>query len=149
MRWILTLTLSLVPYGCVTGQTRQVPDTLDLVQRAEYAINGLCGTVDPDHHCEFLFGGTLVPPTVRHDAYSFAACGPKYIESWTLCRYMSGSTAQQDIEQCAVEYIVSCLGKDDGLFYNLIGPERPWDKSSPEDWANIYGQARVLRALLV
>ena len=42
---------------------------------------------------------------------------------------------------------LSCL-ESDGLFYCKIGPDRPWDKSSPEDWANIYGQGRMLRAML-
>ena len=130
------------------GRDRMIPDTLDLAQRGEYALNALAGTVDPDHHCEFLFGGNFKPPSVRHDAYSFAACGPKYLESWAMLRTMSGSDLHTAMEKCAGDYIYSCLSLDDGLFYNIIGPERPWDKSSPEDWANIYGQARMLRAML-
>jgi hypothetical protein len=43
--------------------------------------------------------------------------------------------------------MLTCI-EEDGLFYCKIGPQRPWDKSSPEDYANIYGQGRMIRALL-
>ena len=60
---------------------------------------------------------------------------------------MSGISLDESGSRQPVNYLISCLGED-GLFYCKIGPDRPWDTSSPEDWANIYGQGRMLRAML-
>lgn len=122
-----------------------VPDTLNLTDRAALALNALNGTTD--ERGEFMFRCLIVPPEIKHDAYSFSACGPKYIESIAMMSLMTGKSIQDAGCQRAVDYLVSCLG-DDGLFYCKIGPDRPWDNSSPEDWANIYGQGRMLRAML-
>jgi hypothetical protein len=134
----------------VTAQTLQVPDTLDLAVRADAAMNGLAGTVDEEHHYEFLFRFDFNPPDMSHDAFSFAACGPKYLESFVMMDLMTPAddSEEQRAAQGAWDYILSCLDEEDGLFYSKIGPDRPWDVSSPEDWANVYGQARMLRALL-
>ena len=125
--WLILCTwfvVILTPCWSGCDEHVSVPATLDLTERAELAINALTGTVDPKNHCEFLFGAMLCPPSVRHDAYSFAACGPKYIESWTMMRLMSGSDLNKDIEECSIDYMMSVIGED-GLFYNIIGPERP------------------------
>jgi hypothetical protein len=124
-----------------------VPDTLDLTARAELAINGLAGTLDWEHVPEFYFRVTLAPPTMVHDALSFCACGPKYFESFPMMRAMTGSDLYADIERRYRDYMLGSI-EDDGLFYAKIGPERPWDKTSPEDYANIYGQGRMIRAML-
>lgn len=125
----------------------EVPATLDLVDRANLALNGLIGTMDWERVPEFYFKVKLAPPTFIHDAISFAACGPKYWEAVVMMRAMTGSERFNDMEERYRKYMLSCIGED-GLFYCKIGPERPWDKSSPEDYANIYGQGRMIRALL-
>jgi hypothetical protein len=124
-----------------------VPDTLDLAARARLAINGLAGTLDWEQVPEFYFRVTLAPPTMVHDALSFCACGPKYFESFPMMRAMTGSDLYADIERRYHDYMLGSIG-DDGLFYAKIGPERPWDRTSPEDYANIYGQGRMIRAML-
>jgi hypothetical protein len=125
----------------------EVPDTLDLADQAKLALNGLGGTLDWEHGPEFYFRIILEPPELKHDAISFAACGPKFWEAFPMMRLMSGSDLYADLEKRHSEYLVSCI-QDDGLFYCKIGPERPWDNSSPEDYANIYGQGRMIRAML-
>ena len=139
----LILALQLAFLG--TGICEQVPETLDLVRSAGHAINALTGTID--QRGEFMFRCSIAPPSLAHDAYSFSACGPKYIESMAMTSLMTGKTLDESEARVAVNYLVSCLGED-GLFYCKIGPERPWDTSSPEDWANMYGQGRMLRAML-
>ncbi|MBI4586169.1 MAG: glycoside hydrolase family 127 protein [Planctomycetes bacterium] len=117
----------------------------DLIKHAELAFNGLTGTVD--EHGEFLFRACMAPPSIAHDAISFAACGPKYMESMAMMSLMTGIDLKRSPGQKTVDYLITCLGED-GLFYCKIGPERPWDKTSPEDYANIYGQGRMLRAMM-
>jgi hypothetical protein len=124
-----------------------IPDTLELADHARLALNGLGGTLDWENVPEFYFRITLEPPELKHDAISFAACGPKFWEAFPMMRLMSGSDLYADLEKRHTEYMVSCI-EDDGLFYCKIGPERPWDNSSPEDYANIYGQGRMMRAML-
>jgi hypothetical protein len=124
-----------------------VPKTLDLSELAQMALNGLAGTVDWEHGPEFYFRAKLSPPTLIHDVLSFAACGPKYWESFIMMRAMTGSNAFQDIQERYIKYLLSSI-EEDGLFYCKIGSGRPWDTSSPEDYANIYGQGRMIRALL-
>jgi hypothetical protein len=82
-----------------------------------------------------------------HDALSFCARGPKYFESFPMMRAMTGSDLYTDIERRYRDYMLRSIGGD-GLFYAKIGPERPWDKTSPEDYANVYGQGRMIRAML-
>jgi len=124
-----------------------VPDTLDLAGRAELAINGLAGTLDWEHGPEFYFRVTLAPPTMVHDGISFCACGPKYFESFPMMRLMTGGNLYNDIERQYRDYMIRSIAKD-GFFYAKIGPDRPWDKTSPEDYANVYGQGRMIRAML-
>jgi hypothetical protein len=127
--------------------TASVPDTLDLVDRANLALNGLAGTLDWEGVPEFYFRVTLSPPEFIHDAISFCACGPKYWESFPMLRVMTGSDRFQDVQDRYAKYLLGSI-EEDGLFYAKIGPARQWDKSSPEDYANIYGQGRMIRALL-
>jgi hypothetical protein len=127
------------------GTCEQVPETLDLARSARFALNALTGTTD--QRGEFMFRCSIAPPSVAHDAYSFSACGPKYIESMAMTSLMTGQSLDESRARVAVNYLISCLGED-GLFYCRIGPDRPWDTSSPEDWANMYGQGRMLRAML-
>lgn len=124
---------------------RLVPDTLDLEKRANLAFNALVGTTD--ERGEFMFRCGIVPPFLKHDAYSFAACGPKYMESLAMMSAMTGIDLKKSAAKKPTDYLLSCLGSD-GLFYCKIGPDRPWDKTSPEDWANMYGQGRMIRAML-
>lgn len=129
------------------GADAPIPDTLDLVEKGKLALNGLAGTLDWGAVPEFYFRVELRPPKFIHDRISFAACGPKYWEAFVMLRAMTGSDQFQDLQERYRRYMLSCI-QDDGLFYCKIGPERPWDTSSPEDYANIYGQGRMIRALL-
>ena len=129
------------------GPDSRVPDTLDLVQNGNDALNGLAGTLDWGRVPEFYFRVELRPPKFIHDRHSFAACGPKYGEAFVMLRAMTGSDRFTDIQERYRQYLLDCI-EEDGLFYCKIGPQRPWDNSSPEDTANIYGNGRMIRACL-
>ena len=53
-----------------------------------------------------------------------------------MLRAMTGSERFADIQERYRQYLLSRI-EEDGLFYCKIGPQRPWDNSSPEDTANI------------
>ena len=125
----------------------KIPDTLDLVQNGNDALNGLAGTLDWGTVPEFYFRVELRPPKFIHDRHSFAACGPKYGEAFVMLRAMTGSGKFADLQERYRQYLLSCI-EEDGLFYCQIGPQRPWDNSSPEDTANIYGNGRMIRACI-
>ena len=61
-----------------------VPDTLDLAERAELALNGLSGTLDPegDHQMYFFVFCNTNPPWMEHGG-SDSPCMPKYAISKT------------------------------------------------------------------
>jgi len=43
-----------------------VPDTLDLAERAEFAINALTGMIMPEHDYERIWMVNYVPPSIIH-----------------------------------------------------------------------------------
>ena len=105
---LLALVCPLAPLGI--GTCEQVPKTLDLACSAEHAINALTGTTD--ERGEFMFRCSIAPPSLAHDAYSFSACGPKYIESLAMTSLMTGTNLDESKARVAVNYLVSCLGED-------------------------------------
>ncbi len=125
------------------------PATLDLVERAAIGLHGLSGVLDPSANYEFWFGlhYDTHPPWAAHDARSFAACGPKLLESFPMLITMSGEIGYNKAYEGLESLLLSWID-DDGLMYCKVGPERPWDRVAPEDWANVYGQARMMLAMM-
>ena len=134
-----------------------VPDTLDLADRAALALNGITGTIDP----ELLTMWGLVHYNTRHPHLSHWASAetlldPKLAESISLMRIMSGSTLGLELEQRYREAILSRL--QDGLYWDLYSPRRPWrnsysegfyGKGSDEDFVTMPGAGRMLRTMMI
>ncbi len=136
----------------------EVPDTLDLAYRAGIAINGLAGTLDPESDYEIFFKITFAanPPFMFHDTTGLPTNNPKYAESFPMMRVMSGSDQFLDTEQGMMKMITSLIAED-GLFYSPCTAKRPWhegvghkydDGPAGEDFANVYGNSRVLLAMM-
>lgn len=135
----------------INGKNKEsiVSNTLNLAERASLAIHGMAGILDPKANYEawvFVYYDTN-PPYMVHDDRSFNCCGPKLLESFSLMRIMSGSQASSEEEEQLKKLLVSWIA-DDGLLYSPIGPKRPWDTVCPEDWANVYGQSRMMIAMM-
>ncbi len=128
-----------------------VPDTLDLAKRAEIAINCLTGALDPEYGYELYFVAQFAknPPIMFHEASGLPTNNPKFAESLPMMRLMSGSMQNLDIEKGMMERILAMIHTD-GLYYApIIG--RPWHQTwdkADEDFANVYGNGRLLLALL-
>ena len=96
----------------------QVPDTLDLAERARLAIGGLTGSVDPGHGYVQYFMGRLAadPPYLIHMDYGDIICTAKWLESLPMMRVMTGSDHNLQVEQKMRQDLVGRLGED-GLVY--------------------------------
>ena len=138
----------------------QVPDTLDLVDNARLAVNGIGGILDPDlgflpFHLAHWSSNT---PHLQHCASADIGCGAKLCESFPLMRIMSGSRDYLDEEAGMRAAFLARI--QDGLFWDYDDPARPW-RSVYGDSQQRYGEgrredfcipahaARMLRAVLV
>jgi hypothetical protein len=136
-----------------------VPDTLDLADRAELAINGIGGTLDVGcHHTQYFnVYYACQPPYMRHQGSADVTCDPKYGESLPMMRAMCGSDQYAGLEADFRRELMGRLDREDGLYYNVAHADRPWSGSyNPEfgalpegaDAANVGGCGRMLRALV-
>ena len=134
----------------------EVPDTLDLAERARTAINGLTGVLDTEnlHEMYFIVGFACNPPFMYKDTTGWPTNNPKFAESFPMMRIMSGSGQNLDIERGMMQSMMEAIG-DDGLFYAIASPTRPWHEGihhkyppTGEDFANTYGNSRMLLALM-
>lgn len=127
--------------------SRIVPDTLDLADRANQAINCLTGALDPERGYEIYFyvNFSANPPIMTHDMTGFPTNNPKFAESLPMMRLMSGSLHNVEVDRRMMARMLALIA-DDGLFYvNAIG--RPWNGTS-DDFANVYGNSRLMLAMM-
>lgn len=129
--------------------TGVVPDTLDLTTHATFGLNALSGMLDPKINYEFWWQVDyfVCPPQLHHASLSFAASGMKLLESFPMMMTMTGSNKFNESFNGLKNLLVSWID-DDGLLYCPVGPERPWDTVAPEDYANVYGQSRMMLAMM-
>lgn len=144
----------LLPAG--TRYEAYVPQTLDLAERARIALNGLGGVLDPHdiHEMYFMVGFGCHPPFMYKDTTGWPTNNPKFAESFPMMRVMSGSPTHLDREEAMMQSMMNAIG-DDGLFYAVASANRPWHEGihhkyppTGEDFANTYGNARMLLALM-
>jgi len=145
---------TIVPSG--TRYHAVVPDTLDLAERARIALRGLAGSLDPSgiHEMYFIMGLGCTPPFMYKDTTGWPTNNPKFAESFPMMRVMSGSAESADLEDDMMRVMREAIG-DDGLYYAKTSHARPWHEGVGhmyppvgEDFANTYGNARMLLALM-
>jgi hypothetical protein len=130
----------------------EVPDTLELADRARFAINGLTRAVDPEHDFEhyFLVMYMKDPPEMWHTGSGdMGCCNPKWSESLPMMRVMSGSDFNLPVEQKMMDAMVGMIGED-GLYW--VPPARSRDA---EPWRPIgqsstcaFGDGRMMLAMI-
>ncbi len=106
--------------------TAEVPDTLDLAERARLAVNIQTRATSPARY----YGGWQTMTFGARPAYLSGATldiGVKYLESLPMMRVICGSELNLDVERLAMEAMLSLVGQD-GLQYS------PAD----DDWAGAY-----------
>ena len=135
-----------------------VPDTLDLAHRAELALHGITGTVDPDNDYLMWFRVFCFanPPYMKHGGAADIECTPKFYDGLTMLRNICGSSEYLDIEQGMDTAMLSWLNKGDGLYDAVYSPKRPWHmayypgvKTKKEDYASLVGSGIMLTAMVL
>jgi len=105
-----------------------VPDTLDLTERARLALHGIASTVDPDDEYNMWFEvfWCANPPYMLHSGCD-VECAPKFVDALHQLRIASGSEEHRQVEDQALKYALGYLDPSDGLYYARHEPEkRPW-----------------------
>ncbi|MHC4713518.1 MAG: hypothetical protein ACYTAN_09665 [Planctomycetota bacterium] len=132
-----------------------VPDTLDLAERGRMAINGVLGSLNPErgYECAFLTFFDANPPYMLHWSSMVSGVMPKYVEALPMLRLMSGSRDQMDLQEGFMSAMLDNM-HGDGLVYDRMSPERPWntgigygEKEWNEDYACLAGNGRLLAGL--
>lgn len=115
------------PRRDVSGAQRyeaEVPDTLDLAERAGFSVNALTGAADPEHGYDAYFSGHLgdQPPYMSHG--HCGTCTEKPVHALPMMRVMSGSTLNPDIDGKIMQSIIRNV-EADGLWW-LRTQGIPW-----------------------
>ena len=136
----------------------EVPDTLDLAERCRLALHGLAGQTDPNCYYQqwFAVRYAVRAPYMSHNAAD-GTCTPKFAESFPLLRTVCGSREYLDIETRQMEHLLANISPDDGLYYNVWKPDRPWHSvympgkfaDKQEDYAAMVAQGRMMRAMIL
>lgn len=136
-----------------------IPDTLDLVDMANLALNGLTRSLDPSYGYEAptWIRFAAKPPYLLHAKYDFE-CQGKWWESFPLLRSISGSDLNRDIEEHFIRSMLNHVA-DDGLFYTGWPHMAPWHETNigtahnyqpcGVPYANILGNSRDMMAMMV
>ena len=107
-----------VPIPPYEGETYEdlVPDTLDIAERIELAVNGVTGPTDPaaDYEIYFWVNFFHEPPVMSHNRDDW--CQPKFMEALPLLRIASGSTLNSQVDEAWRDMLLRSIGPD-GLFY--------------------------------
>jgi hypothetical protein len=126
----------------------EVPDTLDLAERAALSVNALTGAADPEHDFETYLTAHLDqrPPYMKY-LWANEVCLQKPIQALPMMRVMSGSTLRTAYDLKMVEYCTRSID-DQGLWWlnTKGGPWRPETMKEGEFWP--VTQGRLMVALL-
>ncbi len=108
----------------------QVPDTLDLAERAMLAINAMTRCVNPamDYRIYFWVHYCAQPPLLVHHQVSDDPIAAKFLEALPLCRWASGNTDNAEMDGKMMSRFLHITGKD-GLWYTPY--HYGWHSSEP------------------
>ena len=122
---------SIPPYA---GERYHVlaPDTLDLQERAELAINALTQATDPlaDYEQYFDVDINRNPPVMRHSYCD--QCQNKFMEALPLLRIITGSHLAEQVDRRWMETALHRMGPD-GICYTPVRG-RPWALTAGPDF---------------
>jgi len=135
----------------------EVPDTLDLVERAALAINAMTRVVAPerDYEMYFVTEFTEDPPKLYLEWDGIFNTG-KFLEALPLLRIMGGSDFNVEVDAKIMESYLRGAGSD-GLFYPPV-ENRPWAfysewnaeeevRTIREPYGFIFGEGRLIMAM--
>lgn len=109
----------------------EIPDTLDIAERARLGINCLTGITDPlaDHEIFWFADFYRDPPVMVHDFSDWCQNVEGMMESLPLLRMASGSVQNSDVDKIWMETLLKSIGPDGLVYIPLEG--RPWARKNP------------------
>ena len=132
----------------------EVPDTLDLAERARWGVNALLGVIDPGrgfqpHQCMRHYRN---PPVLSPEPGGYVFAGGnemwgKHAEALLEMRLASGSDQEPGRDDETVRGMVSCI-EGDGLLYSYIKKVDAERLVDAEDFADLVSGARAMLALI-
>lgn len=129
----------------------EVPDTLNLADRAAIAMNAMTGVADEDKGYIPFFSGFFAsdPAWMRHGNWDYGSSHGRLIDSMTLVRAMTGTEEGREIENHYKENFLTFF-KEDGLSYRQNTFSQEFIKASGaafEESASMIDQRAVLLGL--
>ena len=124
------------------------PDTLDLADRMQLAINALTNAFVPPERWALAFDVDFsrrpVELNVNHSTDAWLNIPAKFIEALVNCRLASGSDFNLEVDRKILATQLGLIG-DDGLTY---APEGPLPRlKGNRNYSEIWGEGRLLLAL--
>ncbi len=126
----------------------EIPDTLELADRAALCINAITRMLNPEYaYAQYSYADLRHNPPFLTMEAGLTNLNPKWLEALPLLRIMSGSAQNSDIDHHMIEGILRNTGFD-GLTYQP--PDHPgafyedFSRNQNEPAANIFGEGRQL-----
>jgi hypothetical protein len=125
----------------------EVPETLDLAERAALSVNALTGVADPEQGYSTYLTSHLDqrPPYMKH--LWPAVCLQKPIHALPMMRVMSGSNLRADYDRKMLEYVTRNID-DQGFLWLKKREGARGDAAAEEDQCWPVVQGRLIVALL-
>ena len=108
-----------------------VPDTLDLLDRANLSINALSGNIEPATYYGVYQGFTFNKLPIKKAALTWNIT-PKNARSLPTLRSITGSDDNLDVEYGMMKALLSEIGEDGYLYYPFDGSGPPKGTSYPQ-----------------
>ena len=125
----------------------QVPDTLDLAERARLSVNSLTGSCDPAFNYETVHNGHLDYNPAFLNMWTGGPCHPKVLHVLPLMRLMSGSTQHIDYDEKMLDFALDNVDEK-GVWW-LPRKGAPWRANYGEHDVTWLGTApRIISALM-
>lgn len=120
-----------IPPYAGTRYEDEVPDTLDIAERARLGINCLTGITDPlaDNEIYWFADFYRDPPVMVHDFGDWCQNVEGMMESLPLLRMASGSEQNSHIDRIWMKALLKSIGPDGLVYLPLEG--RPWARKNP------------------
>ncbi|BFT71025.1 hypothetical protein [Paenibacillus sp. P36] len=127
----------------ISQETKQIPDTLLLEDRAGHVLSAIIGMADEDFGYIPFFAANLMekPAFLTHGDWDYGSSHGRLVDALILARHMTGDERGRDIEERYRANFLSFF-KEDGLSYRQINPKAPWETN-----ANLIDQRAVILAL--
>jgi hypothetical protein len=126
----------------------EVPDTLDLAERAGLGLNHFTESIREELNYEMVMGIKGINGVAMH-VTGLGCCQAKCMEAMAMQRLMCGSRQHLDREARMMEMMVGNIGPE-GIWWVPRTSGRSWlGPEGHNPYANTHGQGRMLRAMII